>query len=111
MTRTTPKITYLFDRIFVSIAICSPILMVIVGGMLPVGSRGPMIVTGHEFLVGILGFALVPRVVHEIGFARCVRAAVRTAASVPDRVRRAVSRNRSAMNSLHLQRPSGGNRE
>ncbi len=67
MPRTTPKITYLFDRIFVSFAICSPILMVIVAGMLPVGSRGPMIVTGHKFLVAILGLALVPRVVQEIG--------------------------------------------
>jgi len=41
MTRTSPKITDLFDRIFVSLAICSPILMVIVAGMMPVGSRGP----------------------------------------------------------------------
>jgi hypothetical protein len=88
MTRTTPKITYLFDRIFVSIAICSPILLVIVAGMLPVGSRGPMIVTGHEFLVAILGLALVSRAVHEIGFVQCVRATARTAAGIRDRVRR-----------------------
>jgi len=87
MMRTSPKITYLFDRIFVSLAICSPILMVIVAGMLPVGSRGSMIVTGHEILVAILGLALVSRAVHEFGFVQCVRATAGTAASIRDRVR------------------------
>jgi len=101
MTRTTPKTTYLFDRTCVFLAICSPILMVIATGMLPVGSRGPMIVTGHELLVAILGLALVSRAVHEFGLVQCIRATARAAAGIRDRVRRTVSRNRSAMNTLH----------
>jgi hypothetical protein len=48
MTSTIPKNTYLFNWIFVSLAIFSPILMVIIAGMLPQGSRGAMIVTGHD---------------------------------------------------------------
>jgi hypothetical protein len=66
MNSTTPEKTYWFDRIFVVLAIGSPILMVIAAGMLPLGSRGPFIVTGHECLVAILGLALVPRVVHAV---------------------------------------------
>ena len=81
MTRTTPKI-YLFERIFVSLAICGPILMVIVAGLLPVGSRGPMIVAGHEFLVAILGLALVSRAAYEIGFVQCARATAAAGESV-----------------------------
>ena len=42
--------------------------MVIVAGMLPQGSRGTMIVTGHIFLAAILGLALVLRIVYELGF-------------------------------------------
>ncbi|MGD0505764.1 MAG: hypothetical protein ABSD02_23855 [Steroidobacteraceae bacterium] len=49
---------------FVSFAIFSPILMVIVAGMLPEGTRGTMIVTGHTLLVAILALALVMRVVY-----------------------------------------------
>lgn len=67
MTPTTPRHTYLFDRIFVSISVLSPILMVIVAGMLPEGTRGAMIVTGHKFLLAILGLALVSRVALMIG--------------------------------------------
>ncbi|MGD0493126.1 MAG: hypothetical protein ABSC32_16430 [Steroidobacteraceae bacterium] len=68
MTPTTPKNTNLFNCIFVSLAIFTPILMVIVAGMLPEGSRGAMVVTGHKFLAAILGLALVLRVVYELGF-------------------------------------------
>ena len=42
--------------------------MVIVAGMMPEGTRGALIVTGHEFLAAILGLALVLRVVYGIGF-------------------------------------------
>jgi hypothetical protein len=42
--------------------------MVIVAGMLPVGTRGPMIVTGHKYLVAILALALAMRIVYQIGF-------------------------------------------
>ena len=48
MTPPTPRNTYLFERIFVCLAILSPIVMVIVAGMRPEGSRGTMIVTGHK---------------------------------------------------------------
>jgi hypothetical protein len=41
--------------------------MVIVAGMLPEGTRGAMIVTGHKFLLAILGLALVSRVALMIG--------------------------------------------
>ncbi|MGD0492906.1 MAG: hypothetical protein ABSC32_15290 [Steroidobacteraceae bacterium] len=88
MTPTTPKNTYLFDCIFVSLAIFSPILMVIVASMLPEGSRGGMIVTGHTFLVSILVLALVFRVVYGIGFVQCVQATSQMAASLRDRARR-----------------------
>jgi phosphotransferase system glucose/maltose/N-acetylglucosamine-specific IIC component len=59
MTPTTPKNTNLFNCIFVSLAIFTPILMVIVAAM---------VVTGHKFLAAILGLALVLRVVYELGF-------------------------------------------
>ena len=101
MTQTTPKTTYLFDRIFVFLAIGSPILMVIAAGMLPVGSRGRMMVTGHELLVAILGLALVSRAVRESGWVQCVRATARAVAGIRDRVRRTVSRDRGAKNTLH----------
>jgi hypothetical protein len=81
MTPTTPKNTHLFDRIFVSLAIAAPILMVIGAEMLPEGRRGTMIVTGHEFLLAILGLALVFRAVYEIGFTQGVRTTVRRAAN------------------------------
>ncbi len=68
MTSTTPSNSDLFDRIFVSLAILSPILMVIVAGMLPQGTRGAMIVTGHKYLVAILALALAMRLVYQIGF-------------------------------------------
>lgn len=72
MTPTTPKNTYLFDRIFVSLAIVSPMLMVIVAGLIPEGTRGTLIVTGHECLAAILGLALVLRVMYQIGFLHAV---------------------------------------
>jgi hypothetical protein len=68
MTPKTPHHTYLFDRIFVALAMLGPIVMVIVAGMLPQGSRGIMIVTGHLLLAAILGSALVLRIVYELGF-------------------------------------------
>lgn len=68
MTPTAPNSTFLFDRIFVSLAIVSPILMVIVAGVMPEGSRGTLIVKGHEFLAAILGLALLLRIVYAIGF-------------------------------------------
>ncbi len=68
MTPTTPNSTVLFDRIFISLALISPILMVIVAGTMPEGSRGALIVMGHEFLAAILGLALVLRTVYAIGF-------------------------------------------
>ena len=40
MTPPTPRNTYLFERIFVCLAILSPIVMVIVAGMRPVGTPG-----------------------------------------------------------------------
>jgi hypothetical protein len=64
MTPTTPKNTYMFERIFVCLAILSPIVMVIVAGMRPEGSRGAMIVTGHEYLAAILGLAVVLRIMY-----------------------------------------------
>jgi hypothetical protein len=88
MTPTTPKNKYLFDRIFVFLAILGPILMVIVAGMLPEGSRGALIVTGHKFLVAILALALAMRAVYEIGFMQCVRATALRAASIRNRVMR-----------------------
>lgn len=68
MTPTAPNSTFLFDRIIVSLAIVGPILMVIVAGVMPEGSRGTLIVTGHEFLAAILGLALLLRIVYGIGF-------------------------------------------
>ena len=79
MTPPTPRNTYLFERIFVCLAILSPIVMVIVAGMRPEGSRGTMIVTGHKYLVAMLGVAVLLRVVYLWGIAR-------GAASFRDRV-------------------------
>jgi hypothetical protein len=42
--------------------------MVIIAGMLPEGTRGAMIVTGHSCLVAILALALAMRVVYQAGF-------------------------------------------
>jgi ABC-type proline/glycine betaine transport system permease subunit len=64
MTPNTPKNAFLFERMVVCLAILSPIVMVIVAGMLPAGSRGTMIVTGHEYLAAILVIAVALRVVH-----------------------------------------------
>ena len=64
MTPPTPRNTYLFERIFVCLAILSPIVMVIVAGTRPVGTRGAMIVTGHLYLAAILGLAVLLRVVY-----------------------------------------------
>ncbi len=80
MTPTAPKNTYLFERIFICLAVLSPIVMVIVAGMRPEGTRGAMIVTGHEYLVAILGLAVVLRVVY-------LRAIARRAASFRDGVK------------------------
>ena len=79
MTPTECSNTYLFDRMLVSFAISSPILMVIVAGMLPEGTRGTMIVTGHMLLMSILALALVARAAYGIGFMQRVRATVRRA--------------------------------
>ena len=70
MTPPTPRNTYLFERIFVCLAILSPIVMVIVAGMRPVGTRGAMIVTGHMYLAAILGLAAVLRAVYLRGIAQ-----------------------------------------
>jgi hypothetical protein len=80
MTPATPKHTYLFERILVCLAILAPIVMVIVAGMRPEGSRGAMIVTGHEYLIATLGLAVVFRAVY-------LRAIARKAANFRDRVR------------------------
>jgi hypothetical protein len=55
--------------------------MVIVAGMLPEGTRGTMIVTGHMLLMSILALALalVARAAYGIGFMQRVRATVRRA--------------------------------
>jgi hypothetical protein len=81
MTPPTPRNTYLFERIFVCLAILSPIVMVIVAGMRPVGTRGAMIVTGHMYLAAILGLAVILRVVY-------LRAIARRAAAFRDGVKR-----------------------
>ncbi|MGD0502771.1 MAG: hypothetical protein ABSD02_08510 [Steroidobacteraceae bacterium] len=81
MTPTTPKNTYLFERIFVCLAILSPIVMVIVAGMRPEGTRGAIIVTGHMYLAATLGLALALRVVY-------LRAMTRRAENFGDRVKR-----------------------
>jgi hypothetical protein len=71
----------LFERIIVCLAILSPIVMVIVAGVRPEGTRGPMIVTGHMYLAAILGLAVVLRIVY-------LRAIARRAASFRDGVKR-----------------------
>ena len=81
MTPPTPRNTYLFERIFVCLAILSPIVMVIVAGTRPLGTRGAMIVTGHMYLAAILGLAVLLRVVY-------LRAIARRAASFRDGVKR-----------------------
>jgi hypothetical protein len=62
MTPNTPRNIFSFERMFVCVAILSPIVMVIVAGMRPDGSRGSLIVTGHEYLAAMLGLAVLLRV-------------------------------------------------
>ncbi len=78
---TAPKNgSYLFERTFVCLAVLSPIAMVIVAGMRPQGTRGTLIVTGHEYLVAALALAAVLRVVY-------LRAIARRASRFSERVR------------------------
>ena len=64
-----PK-TDLFTRAFTAVAVLAPVLLIIIAGTRPLGTRGGMIVAGDAFIVGGLLAAVALRIVYGMGFSR-----------------------------------------
>jgi len=85
MTTSIPVKSDFFTRAFTAVAMLGPILLVIIAGMLPEGTRGEMIVDGHIFIVAALVTALLLRVAYVMGFNKALANAGRRLASTPNR--------------------------
>lgn len=68
MTVSTPIKTDWFTRAVAAVALLGPIFLVLASATLPPGSRGPLIVHGHVFMVTAWATALILRGVYALGF-------------------------------------------
>jgi hypothetical protein len=68
MSISTPVKNDLLTRAMAAVAIVGTILLVMLSGTLPQGSRGQLIVDGHVFIVTALATALILRGVYALGF-------------------------------------------
>lgn len=68
MIQSNPANSELLTRALTAVAILGPILLVIVAGTLPQGTRGELIVNGHMLVVAALATGLMLRAAYELGF-------------------------------------------
>jgi hypothetical protein len=76
MTTSTQDQNDFFLRVFATVAMLGPILLVMIAGALPEGlARGQLIVFGHYGIVAVLAAALVLRTAYGFGFSRAFQLA------------------------------------
>ena len=85
MTTSTAFRSKSFARAFTAVAVLGPILLTIVAGTLPEGTRGEFVVTGDILIVGALLAALALRVVYGMGFDKALKKAGTLMSSSPNR--------------------------
>lgn len=68
MDISTPVKRDFFIRAVAAVSIIGPILLVVLSGTLPEGSRGQLFVYGDGFIVAALAAALILRGVYALGF-------------------------------------------
>jgi len=68
-----------FVRAVTAVAICAPLLVLMISGTLPEGlARGQLIVLGYSAIVGALTAAVVLRAVYGLGFSNAFKLAAAT---------------------------------
>ena len=85
MSTSIPLKSDFFARALAAVAILGPILLVIIAGTLPEGTRGEMIVDGNIFVVAALVTALLLRVVYVMGFNNALENVRKRLSSTPNR--------------------------
>jgi len=73
MTRSSRLQNSFFARAFTAVALLGPILLVIVAGTMPEGSRGELTVYGNTAIVGLLAASLLLRAAYGLGYSRARR--------------------------------------